>query len=105
MTSWSGVLKTPTLTIPKEPVFDRRADEALLASAHEYTSYFSGEQPYTPGTGFRIDLSASGAGTGAPAATGYSDFVRISDDFYVRIVDFSISGRTGICCPGEDWLK
>jgi AraC-like DNA-binding protein len=100
-----GELKAATLTKPPGPVVVLDDDLARLPAPDLTCSpELDATQPYRPSDGFRSVFDQHDFGV-IGIVGGYSDFVRLSDGFLMRILQATTSRALSHTTCGDNWLR
>jgi AraC-like DNA-binding protein len=98
-------LKAATLNKPLWPVVVLDDDLARLPAANlTYSADVDATQPYRPSDGFRSVFDQGEFGL-LGIVGGYSDFVRLSDGFLMRIFQATTSRALSHTTCGDNWLR
>jgi hypothetical protein len=100
-----GELKAATLNKPLWPVLVLDDDLARLPAPDLTSSaHWDATQPYRPSDGFRSIYDQHEFGV-LGIVGGYSDFVRLSDGFLMRILQATTSRTLSHTTCGDSWLR
>ena len=100
-----GELKAATLNKPLGPVVVLDDDLARLPAPDlTYSTNWDVTQPYRPSDGFRSVYDQREFGL-LGIVGGYSDFVRLSDGFLMRIFQATTSRALSHTTCGDNWLR